>query len=136
MERRQLRSDPILIRWRAYVAESVLRSDWRLAQVVASRVIERSLSMHFEVAGDRVSIADWSPASGPRGLIEYSEPQCVVNQGRSRNICSSHDAMGHLLRVESLPIHRQLGIEFPRAPAVQDLSDRCDTGAQQVGHRL
>src|SRR3954454_22541063 len=100
------------------VTEMVRRRDWELRGVIETGIEERSLPVHLQIRDKRIPIRHGAPAR-PRVEVNASETKRRRNQRRTRNIRSRDSTITYLLRVESLAVHKELGVEFSRPPTVK-----------------
>src|SRR5678816_783649 len=74
---RELRSDQV---WSySHVSETIASSDWEFQRIIQPRIIERALSMHFQIGNKRIPVSHAAPPS-PRMEIHSSQAECRRNQ--------------------------------------------------------
>ena len=122
MEARELRRHPVDLG--LHVAEAVAGRHRELDRIVQTRVPEPPLAVHLQVGHEGVPVGDRAPA-GPGVEVEARQAE----RGR--------DQRGARLPVgpERLAVEDQLGVELPRAPALQHVTDLGILEVQQAGER-
>ena len=104
------------------IAKTVGGGDRELRGVVEPRIPEPALPMHFEICDEGVPVGNRTPA-GPGVEIDAAQSKRRRNQSCAGDVGGGHNAVGHLLRIEGLPVQSELSIKFSGAPSTQDASD-------------
>ncbi len=109
----------------ANVPEAGARCDRELHRVVEPRVEERAAAVHLEIGDEGVPVRDTAPAR-PGVQIDA----CQAERGRDER------RGGAAVGLKGLAVERQLGVELPRAPAVEDRAHGGLVDAQEIDERL
>ena len=105
-----------------HICKTIGGSNGKLRGIVQPWIEETSFAVHLEIGYKCIPVRDGAPAK-PSVQVDPSQSECGWNQRRTGNVRSRNHAIGHLLGIERLPVHEQLGVKFTGTPAVQNLSD-------------
>src|SRR5262245_44597716 len=111
------------IRIITYVSKSCARGYRELSRVIQTRVVERTLSVHFQVGDEGIPVRHGAP-TGPRVKIHACEAESRRNQRGG----------GIPVVAKSFSVQKYFGVEFPWAPTGEHLTKCGVVHSQQIGY--